>query len=193
MNRTRPFSHFTMGQNRKKHRINSHLIIHFPTSEGVSERAKRVVRSQRMSERRERTSKWPSTPFCILGYSGPQCGGEGKRAGKSVGKGAGKHLGIAGSGATDVKLTQMASRQTTGKYGLHVTKKMRHRAIRPSRHQAVTPSGCYAIGLSQHQAIMTLRHFFIQQPCNQGIKPPACKPPRNQDTSPLSHSSIWSP
>jgi len=27
----------TMGQNRKKHRINSRLIIHCPTSEGVSE------------------------------------------------------------------------------------------------------------------------------------------------------------
>ena len=26
-----------MGQNRKKHRQNSHLINHFPTSEGVSE------------------------------------------------------------------------------------------------------------------------------------------------------------
>ena len=38
-----------MGQNRKKHRINSHPIIHCPTSE------------------------WPSTPICILGYSGPRC------------------------------------------------------------------------------------------------------------------------
>ena len=28
----------TMVQNRKKHRKNSHLIIHCPTSEGVSER-----------------------------------------------------------------------------------------------------------------------------------------------------------
>ena len=29
--------HSTMGQKRKKHRMNSHPIIHFPTSEGVSE------------------------------------------------------------------------------------------------------------------------------------------------------------
>ena len=63
--------------------------IHFPTSEGVSEvseranvwaqqraRVKRAVRSKWTSERRERTSKWtrewPSTPICILGWSGPQ-------------------------------------------------------------------------------------------------------------------------
>ena len=32
----------TMGQNKIKHRINSHLIIHFPTSEGVSEVSKRA-------------------------------------------------------------------------------------------------------------------------------------------------------
>ena len=32
----------TMGQNRKKHRINSHLITHFPTSSGVSEVSKRT-------------------------------------------------------------------------------------------------------------------------------------------------------
>ena len=31
------FHRRTMGQNRTKHRINSHSIIHFPTSEGVSE------------------------------------------------------------------------------------------------------------------------------------------------------------
>ena len=35
-----------MGQNRKKHRIKSNLIIHFPTSEGVSE-----VSKEQMSER----------------------------------------------------------------------------------------------------------------------------------------------
>ena len=29
----------TMGQNKKKHRINSHVINHYPTSEEVSERA----------------------------------------------------------------------------------------------------------------------------------------------------------
>ena len=79
-----------MGQNRKKLRKNSHLIIHFPTSEGVSKvseranewaqrraRAKRAVRSERTSERCEqtskRTSKWPSTSVCILGCSGSQC------------------------------------------------------------------------------------------------------------------------
>ena len=33
--------HSTLGQNRKKHRINSHPIIHFPTSERVSEVSKR--------------------------------------------------------------------------------------------------------------------------------------------------------
>ena len=27
----------TVGQNRRKHRINSHLIIHFPMSKGMSE------------------------------------------------------------------------------------------------------------------------------------------------------------
>ena len=60
----------TMGQTREKHRINSHLINHCPTSLGVSEvkeraskraqqsaRAKRVVQSKRMSERCERTSE----------------------------------------------------------------------------------------------------------------------------------------
>ena len=32
----------TMVENRKKHRQNSHLIIHFPTSEGVSEVSERA-------------------------------------------------------------------------------------------------------------------------------------------------------
>ena len=32
----------TMGQNRKKHRMNSHLIIHCPTSSGVSEVSERA-------------------------------------------------------------------------------------------------------------------------------------------------------
>ena len=86
----------TVGQNRKKHRINAHPIIHCPTSEEVSEvseranlwvqrsaRAKQVVWSKRTSERCERckwcertiewTSERPSTPICILGWSGPQC------------------------------------------------------------------------------------------------------------------------
>ena len=52
----------TIGQNRKNYRINTHLIIHFPMSEGVSKvnkrasewaqqsaRAKQVVRSKRVS------------------------------------------------------------------------------------------------------------------------------------------------
>ena len=34
--------HATLVQNRKKHRQNSHLIIHCPTSEGVSEVSKRA-------------------------------------------------------------------------------------------------------------------------------------------------------
>ena len=80
----------TMVQNRKKHRINSHLIIHFPTSEGVSKvseranewaqrsaRAKRVGRSKQTNERyertSERTSEWPSTYIWVLGWSGPKC------------------------------------------------------------------------------------------------------------------------
>ena len=32
----------TMGQNRKKHSINSHLNIHFPTTSGVSKVSKRA-------------------------------------------------------------------------------------------------------------------------------------------------------
>ena len=80
----------TMGQIRKIHRINSYLINHCPTSEGVSEmsermseqaqrsvRAKRVVRSEQMSERcvrtSERRSKWPTTYVSIHGSSEPQC------------------------------------------------------------------------------------------------------------------------
>ena len=76
----------TMGQNRKKHRLNSIPIIHCPTNEGVSEQtseweqyrawAKRIVRSKRKSKWCERTSewmsKWPSTVVWILDYSGPQ-------------------------------------------------------------------------------------------------------------------------
>jgi len=49
-----------MGQDREKHRINSHPIIHCLTSE----------RCERTSEW---SSEWPHTPICILGYSGPQC------------------------------------------------------------------------------------------------------------------------
>ena len=48
----------TMVENRKKHRQNSHLIIHFTTSE----------RCERTSER---TSEWPSTSVCILGCYRP--------------------------------------------------------------------------------------------------------------------------
>ena len=45
-----------MGQNRKKHRINSHLIIHCPTSKGVS----KVSAAERASEasRVEQVNKW---------------------------------------------------------------------------------------------------------------------------------------
>ena len=35
---THEFPHYTMGQNKKKHRMNSHPIINCPTSLGVSER-----------------------------------------------------------------------------------------------------------------------------------------------------------
>ena len=70
------------GRNRKKHRQNSHPIIHCPTSEAVSEvseraqrraRAKRAVQSKQTSERcercermSERTSEWPSTYVLIF-------------------------------------------------------------------------------------------------------------------------------
>ena len=89
-----PDEESTMGQNRKKHSINSHPIIYCPTIEGVSKvseqanervqrstRGKRVVRNKQMSERCERTSKrtseWSSTSVCILGCSGPQLRDEG--------------------------------------------------------------------------------------------------------------------
>ena len=49
----------TMVENRKKHRHNSHPIIHFPTSEGVSGAS-------------EWTSEWPSTYIWVLNGSGPQ-------------------------------------------------------------------------------------------------------------------------
>ena len=61
-------------------------IIHFPTSEGVSERrerAKRAVWSKQTSERcertSERTSEWPSTYVSILVCSRPQCRGRERR------------------------------------------------------------------------------------------------------------------
>ena len=77
----------------KKHRINSHLIDHCPKSSGVSQvserasewakrsaRAKQEGRNKQTSEQCEWTSKqtseWPSTPICILGYSGPQWQGD---------------------------------------------------------------------------------------------------------------------
>ena len=45
-------SHGTMGQNREKHRINSHLINHGPTSKGVSEVIEqRSEQSERVRER----------------------------------------------------------------------------------------------------------------------------------------------
>ena len=74
----------------KVHRKDSHLIIHFFMSEGVSKvrgranewaqrsaRVKQKVRCERMSEQCEgmskRTSKWHSTSVCILGCPGPLC------------------------------------------------------------------------------------------------------------------------
>ena len=65
----------TMVQNGKKHRKNSHPIIHFPTSEWVSEMSERVraaERASKASSANKRTSmqceqmskwksKWPST------------------------------------------------------------------------------------------------------------------------------------
>ena len=82
--------HYRWSRIEKKHRINSHLIIHCPTSSGVSEmserarkwaqrsaRAKQARQSKRTSERCERMSKrtteWPSTYIWVLGWSGPQC------------------------------------------------------------------------------------------------------------------------
>ena len=79
--------HCTAGQNQV---VLGHLIIHFPTSEGVSgvskranecaqqsARAKRAVWSKRTSEHceqtSERTSKWPSAYVPILGCSAPLC------------------------------------------------------------------------------------------------------------------------
>ena len=50
----------TMGQNRKKNRINNHPIIHCPMSE----------RCERTSEW---TSEWPSTYVWVFGRSGPLC------------------------------------------------------------------------------------------------------------------------
>ena len=70
-----PFPLNTRVQNRKKPRINSHLINYCPMSLEVSVRAKRVVQSKQTSERceqtSERTSEWPSTSVCIFGCSGP--------------------------------------------------------------------------------------------------------------------------
>ena len=43
----------TMGQNRKKTRINSHLITHFPTSSGVSEVSERGSECSGARERSE--------------------------------------------------------------------------------------------------------------------------------------------
>ena len=67
------FRHSTMGQNRKKNGINSHLIIHCPTSEGVSKVSERSGSRERSelcgeseqvsgaSERMSGASEWPST------------------------------------------------------------------------------------------------------------------------------------
>ena len=61
---------------REKNRKNSHLIIDFPTSEGVGKVSKQAVQSKQMSEQCEgtikRSSSWPSTYVWILDYSGLQ-------------------------------------------------------------------------------------------------------------------------
>ena len=79
---------YTMVENRKKHRQNSHSIIHCPTSEEVSEvseranewaqRSARVKRAGRRKRTREwcertseRTSEWSSITVCILGCYRP--------------------------------------------------------------------------------------------------------------------------
>ena len=78
--KTKPNSYCTMVQNIKKNTKNSHLIIYFPTSKGVSERANKWVQrsarakqagwSKRTSERckqiSERTSEWPSLYFWMF-------------------------------------------------------------------------------------------------------------------------------
>ena len=57
------------GPEQKKNRKNSHLIIHCPTSEDVSERV-----NERCKRTSKQTSEWPGTSVWILGWSGPQCG-----------------------------------------------------------------------------------------------------------------------
>ena len=83
----RPIHLCTMVESRKKHRQNSHPIIHCPTSKGVSERVNEWVSersgglerseqsqaSEQVSGASERTSERPSTLVCIFGCSGPQC------------------------------------------------------------------------------------------------------------------------
>ena len=70
------FSPRTMIQNRKKHRINSYPIIHFSTSEEVSERSEQSGASEHMSGASgasKWTGEWLSTSVCIFGCSSPQC------------------------------------------------------------------------------------------------------------------------
>ena len=45
----------TMGQNREKHRVNSHLMIHCPTSEGVSKVSERTSERSGGRERSEQS------------------------------------------------------------------------------------------------------------------------------------------
>ena len=62
----------TMVENtEKRHRQNSHPIIHCPTSEEVSEVSEQSEASERVSSASERTSEWPSTTVCILGCYRP--------------------------------------------------------------------------------------------------------------------------
>ena len=79
------FGRLHYGRKWTKTQTNSHLIIPFPTSEGVSEVSERSggcerieqsrLRSKRMYERckrtSERTSEWPITSVCILGCYRP--------------------------------------------------------------------------------------------------------------------------
>ena len=82
----------TIGQNRKKLRKNSYLIINIPTSlrvsevsertserRGVREWSKQCGASEQVSGVSKWTSKWPSTYISIFDYSDPQCESEAAR------------------------------------------------------------------------------------------------------------------
>ena len=92
LNCTSGFNQCTMIQNSKKHRINTHPIMHSPTSEGVSKvseranewarqsaREKRAMWSKRASEQceqmSERISERLSTYVWVVDWFGSQCNG----------------------------------------------------------------------------------------------------------------------